>query len=168
MVELTKNQKAILRALTTPNKPANEHIRWMEDDSIVEFTEPSFTYSNAEFQINHSKIHKIWFSQLSNFGLTEDLELFCCSIIFKNGIDKTLALMDVDEFWKDVKGKQFKVGVPFSGSFIFNKDSSKWSEANLDTYYDAFVYVEKCAKENRLRDIGDLIRPGSLYSLTEV
>ena len=167
MAKLTQHQIALLTAHVTPNRPAHPIMRWLDNGSIVEFTDPSFTYSNAEFSINYDSSHKIWFSQIANFGLDDNLELVCCNMIFQNGTTKSLVSMSVDDFWKDVQGKEFEVCVPDNILYVFNKNSDVWSKEGLYNYKEAWEFVVKCAENEQYSKIGDLIKPGSIYALVE-
>lgn len=170
MATITDKQLALLLGHVSPNRSAHEQMRWMENNSIVEFTSASFTYNNAEFTINSNENHKIWYSQIFNFGITDKLEFGYCYLTLKNG--KKIALtpneIDVDTFWEYVKNKSFLVEVPEGFMFVFNKNSSVWDKLPKRTYGEAYEYVVKCVQDGRYSDIGDLIKPGSIYCLTEI
>lgn len=170
MATITKKQLALLLGHVTPNRSALEQMRWMDNNTIVEFTSASFTYNNAEFTINSNDNHKIWYSQIFNFGINDRLELGFCYLTLKNGkeIQLTPNEIDVDTFWEYVKNKRFLVNVPEGIMFVFNKKSNVWSEKSIRTYADAHEYVVKCVQDGRYSDIGDLIKPGSIYMLTEI
>lgn len=167
-MKLTDNQYALLIGNTTPNKSTNEHMRWLENESIVEFTDASFTYSNAEFTINSDPNHLIWFSQLSNIGLTKDLELVGGLFVLKNGTRKHLFEMNVDEFWRNAQGKRFAVIVPDNQVFSFNAKSEKWNDIPGRKYSEARDYVERCIKDGKYSELYDFIKPNSIYHLVEV
>lgn len=92
-------------------------------------------------------------------------------ILFKKTekkVELTPNEIDVHTFWEYVKNKKFVVDVPEGVMFVFNKNSDVWSDKSLDTYGEAYEYVVKCVQEERYSDIGDLIKPGSIYSLIEI
>lgn len=170
MPNVTDKQLTLLLSHVRPNRSWLEQMRWMENNTIVEFTSASFTYSNAEFTINSNENHKIWYSQIFNYGINDKLELGNCFLFLKNGekIELTPNEIDVNTFWEYVKNKKFVVDVPEGVMFVFNKKSDVWSDKSLDTYGEAYEYVVKCVQEERYSEIGDLIKPGSIYSLIEI
>lgn len=88
--------------------------RYLEDGTIIEFTDPKFTDKNVEVRINHNPSHKMWLSQFKGFyaDISEEDPLYSSITLKKEG-KLNFYNMDGHTFWNLVEKKQFKVSVKF-------------------------------------------------------
>lgn len=146
----------------------SNHQRFMADGNLVRFTEViNDGMGNQEYKINDCEDWSIWFSQLSQLHITQDIDDICASTIkFLDGNRKSIHAMEAWEFYEKVKGKTFKVSV--CPSFAAFKPSSYILEDTYKAYCDALDYVKSCIENSNLDRLEDLLRPASLYYLEEV
>lgn len=88
--------------------------RYLENDTVIEFTDPIFTGENVEVSINHNPSHKMWLSQFKGFyaDIIEENPLYSSITLKKEG-KLNFYNMDGHTFWNLVEKKQFKVSVEF-------------------------------------------------------
>ena len=146
----------------------SNHRRFMEDGDKVRFTKViTDGMNNQEYEINDCEDWSMWFSQLSQIHITQDIDDLCASTIkFLDGNKFSIHAMEACEFYEKVKGKTFKVSVCPSFA-AFKSDSSFWDDYDK-TYVDALDYVKNCIENESLDRLGDLLRPASLYYLEEI
>ena len=139
----------------------SNHRRFMEDGDKVRFTKViTDGMNNQEYEINDCEDWSMWFSQLSQIHITQDIDDLCASTIkFLDGNKLSIHAMEACEFYEKVKGKTFKVSV--------KSDSSFWDKPD-NTYRDALDYVKNCIDNDNLDRLGDLLRPALLYYLEEI
>lgn len=144
------------------------HRRFMADGDLVRFSKViNDGLYNQEYEINDCEDWPIWFSQLSQLHITQDIEDVCASTIkFKDGSRFSIHAMEAWEFFEKVKGKTFKVSVCPSFA-AFKSDSSFWDNPD-NTYQGALDYAKNCIENENLDRLGDLLRPAHLYYLEEV
>jgi hypothetical protein len=148
----------------------SDGMRYLNNGEIIQFTKSTNTYSNSEYEINNQSNRKIWYSQLARPFFTEDLELWFTKIKFKDGTIYLFKDLDSLDLYNLCKGKQFRVIVHDELRYTF-QDINKSVTAEtkkLYTLLDIYDYIMLCVKENRIEDIGDLLRTVSAYSLVEI
>lgn len=163
-----QKSKAIIYMAGQNQVYLSTHRRFMEDGNKVRFTKVvKDAMNNQEYEINDYEDWTIWFSQLSQVHITEDIDdLVVPTITFRDGSKFSLHDMEPWEFYEKVKGKTFKVSV-FPSFAAFKSDSSFWDKPD-NTYRDALDYVKNCIENDNLDRLGDLLRPASLYYLEEI
>ena len=146
----------------------SNHRRFMEDGDQIRFTKViNDGMNNQEYEINDCEDWSMWFSQLSQIHITQDIDDLCASTIkFLDGNKLSIHAMEAWEFYEKVKGKTFKVsGCP---SFAAIKSDSSFWDNPENTYRDALDYVKNCIENDNLGRLGDLLRPALLYYLEEI
>lgn len=170
---MTDKQKFDLRSHVTMHKPIsrggeNGEMYFLTNGMTIEFTNCESYSRNSKFQINNNKYNYIWFSQLSNTFIMDDLTLVVGTIKNKRGETKQICEYDDDiDFWNEVKGKKYVVCAegPF---YTFNDNSKTADEKSLFSYPDIYDYVKQCVKNNRISDVGDCLKTANCYSLSEI
>lgn len=184
MLELAKrNQEQLSKAsqiaiaCRPATRAADGNRRWLENNQIVEFSEPIFYGSNAEFSIKNQSGQSIWFSQLSKVAIAEDMITSMHSTIeFK--AEKECHISDIrtaSEFWDAVRGKSFKVKVIGTG-FVVNKNNEiakrimngSGLHNGTNAEQKVFNYVRQCIENNRDHEANGLISNYKIYALTEI
>ena len=142
--------------------------RFMEDGNQIRFTKViNDGMNNQEYEINDCEDWSMWFSQLSQIHITQNIDDLCASTIkFLDGNKLSIHAMEAWEFYEKVKGKTFKVSVCPSFA-AFRSDSSFWDNPD-NTYRDVLDDVKNCIENGNLDRLGDLLRPASLYYLEEI
>ena len=168
-----QKEKLILHIhLNKPHKFTGENIRFLNPGDTIMFTNCVNYSQNSEYEINSVPNWKIWFSQLSEFFFTDEIDLhkmYTPIIEFKDGrVCSIQKDFDSCSFYNAVKGKKFKVDILADAKYIFNKESTLWNTKRLITYLDAYNYVKQCIANERIDDLGDLIKTANAYYLTEV
>lgn len=149
--------------------------RWLENEQVVEFTEPMFRGVNAEFSIKNQVGQSIWFSQLSKVAMREDLKTPMHSIIkFKGECEYYIAdkFRTASEFWNAVRNKNFKVKVVGIG-FAVNTKNPKTkmimkSAVNAKYEQNVFDYVIYCINNGKEHEAIGLIQEYKIYALIEI
>ena len=169
---MTTDQKKALKSHVTWHKPipkagSNGEIYWLEDGMVVEFTDCESYSTNSRFQINHGSNRYIWFSQLSNTFIEDDLTFIYAVMINKDKEAKQIRDFSDWEFWNEVKGKKYQVETdgPF---YTINAKSLTAEEKQLFSDFDIYNYVKKCVEQNRINDIGDCLKTSKAYHLTQL
>lgn len=168
--------------------------RWINDEEIIRFTKINQSYQyNAEYEINDNPIWLIWFSQLSECFFEADFHvdknqhialeytgggtiplafpmgLYSPIVVFKDGSIKIIRnTYDPRSFFNSVKDKTFRVDIPTDYKYSFNRKGKTWKEKNFRSIYDAQQFVERCINNDRIEDIGDLVKESRAYALTEI
>ena len=159
----------------------NGEMRWFEDKQEIQFENPQFKGANAEFSIANRPFQKIWFSQLSSQGITEDFNLpLLDEIIFKDQCRGNICekFKTASEFWNAVKGKKFIVTTKGKG-FSLNKESSLASILNAPAVTGAkipkktaeeniFEYIRQCVIQGKLDNVRGTLKNKTAYLLTEI
>jgi len=142
--------------------------RFMEDGNKVRFTKVvKDAMNNQEYEINDYEDWTIWFSQLSQVHITEDIDdLVVPTITFRDGSKFSLHDMEPWEFYEKVKGKTFRVST--CTTFAAIKPIPDELVDTIVTYRDALEYAKKCIEGGNLERLGKLLKPASLYYLEEI
>lgn len=143
-------------------------MRWLNDDEIIEFTNPRFKSQNVEFEINNSGDRKMWLTQFINIFLDEELNLISSTITFKGEKPTLMRKYNANDLWKLLQNKKFKVKCNEKSEFAFNRNSQKGVAMGFRTFVEARDYIRECITSGRISDIGDLLKDGICYDLTEV
>ena len=146
----------------------SNHRRFMEDGDQIQFTKViNDGMNNQEYEINDYEDWTIWFSQLSQVHITEDIDdLVVPTITFRDGNKFSLHNMEAWEFYEKVKGKTFRVST--CTTFAAIKPIPYDLVDTIVTYRDALEYAKKCIEGGNLEQLGKLLKPASLYYLEEV
>ena len=146
----------------------SNHRRFMEDGDQVRFTKViNDGMNNQEYEINDCDDWSMWFSQLSQIHITQDIDdLVAPTIKFLDGNKLSIHAMEACEFYEKVKGKTFKVSV--CPSFAAFKPSPYILEDTYEAYCDVLDDVKNCIENDNLDRLGDLLRPALLYYLEEI
>ena len=166
---MTPEQRKKLRIHVMMHKPissGDDIIRFLNNNDIIEFTDCINTSNNSEYVINNDSSRKIWYSQLAQFYMTEDMVLFVTCVQFKTGEEVEFLNIDSWDLFKRCKGKKFQVYIP-SNSYTFNKKSRIWDEKGIYNYKEMYEYIVACIKENAFECIGDILKPANPYFLIE-
>jgi len=141
-------------------------LRFMSDDSIVEFKVESAYSTNAEFTMNGDRNWKIWFSQLDPVYIREeDLKLEGGRITV-DGNTKLIATISVDDFINMVRGRKFKVSFHpdrLAMDFRKNEKCRRFSNAG-----EVQSHIEKALNEERYDDVKGILKVMPMYDLVEV
>ena len=156
-----------LGAMTKPDYRGDySEVRYMTHDEVVSFD--VFNKKNDfnwEFYLNGDKTHKIWFSQLNGVYLSaEDQEVSTCIIISKDETVKRIALMGPHDFWKEVKGKRYRVLVD-DDKYVIDRWHSKCLRRTIE---EIVKEIYKALNEERYGDVKGMTKPQTLYVLVEV
>lgn len=156
-------------------------MRWLEDKQVIQFVNPQFKGKNAEFSIVNRPFQKIWFSQLSSQGVTDDFNSpLLDEIILKNQTKWCIVekFKTAAEFWEAVKGRKFIVSIKGKG-FCLNKDSQLVKTSKLPcvlgTYIaeekaekSVFEYIRQCVNQGKLEQVKGTLKNKTAYLLTEI
>lgn len=188
MVELTKKNSRPLTpyeeiALHSKDAVRNidGNIRWFEDKQEIQFENPQFKGANAEFSIVNRPFQKIWFSQLSSMGVSEDFSTpLLDEIILKDQCRGNICekFKTASEFWNAVKGKKFIVTIKGKG-FSLNKESNLVSVLNTPAVTGAkipkktaeentFEYIRQCVIQGKPEQVRGTLKNKTAYLLTEI
>lgn len=169
---MTQQQKDALSTHVAWHKPIPKGDGaknfWLNDEEIIEFTNFEYYSQNVKFEINHDKYREIWLSQFTDFFLSDDLEIYNSLIVFKGQEGKPIRDYDMDDLCNRLKDKKFQVVIDNRGKYVFNKKSDLWNSVPLITYQDAYDYIVKCVNNNRISDIGSLLKTANYYHLIEI
>ena len=123
-------------------------MRWLEMNQEIQFCEPRFFATNIEFSIVGNPFQKIWFSQLSSLGVSDDFKSpLMDEIVFK---DQEPCLISkryktAADFWNDVRGKTFRVEIIGLG-YALNRDNVIVNSLRQSTMSEAMASDEKTEK----------------------
>lgn len=166
-MEITKLQRHI--AMNSPMALDWNKYRFLVDGEIIEFSSCQKTYNNAEFTINDDVSRKKWFSQLQQPGFSEDLKIIAfAGIKFQNEEPCGIYKISSEDFVEKVKGKKFKVEVFDNICYTINRQSNTLRTLSNQTIQGVINFVIKCIDNDKIEDLGDLIKTGSLYNLIEI
>lgn len=169
---MTQQQKDDLSFHVALHKPIlkidGSKTYWLNHGEIIEFTNFVFYSQNVKFEINHDEYREIWLSQFTDFFLTDDLEVFSSIIVFKGEEGKPIRNYDMNELCELLRNKKFQVHLDTRGKYVFNKKSDVWDTVPLKTYPNAYEYVKKCVDNNRIGEIGTLLKISNCYHLCEI
>jgi pyruvate/2-oxoglutarate dehydrogenase complex dihydrolipoamide acyltransferase (E2) component len=120
----------------------SNHRRFMEDGDQIRFTKViNDGMNNQEYEINDCEDWSMWFSQLSQIHITQDIDdLYASTIKFLDGNKFSIHAMEACEFYEKVKGKTFKVSV--CPSFAAFKPSPYILEDTYEAYCDVLDDVK--------------------------
>lgn len=166
---MTQEQKEKLRMHVMMHKPissGDDVIRFLNNHEIIGFTECTNTSDNSEYVINNNFSRKIWYSQLAQFYMTEDMVLFVTCVQFKTGEEVEFIKIDSWELFKKCRGKKFQVYIP-SNSYTFNSKSKIWDETGIYNYKKMYDYIVACIEKNAFECLGDILKPANPYFLIE-
>lgn len=156
-------------------------VRWLEDKEVIQFGNPHFKGRNAEFSIVNRPFQKIWFSQLSSIGISEDFSTpHLDEIILK---EQPMCFISVrfktaHEFWETVKGRKFIVSIKGKG-FCLNNDNQLVKTLKLPctpgTYVakekaekSVFDYIRQCINQGKPEQVRGTLKNKTAYLLTEI
>lgn len=147
---------------------ADDEIRFLNDGDTIQFTNCINYSENSVYEINNTPSWKIWYSQLANYFLDEDLNILVTKVEFKDGTSYTFEGLDSADLYNKCKGKKFRVNVVHNLKYTFNKKSETAENKNLFTYQAIYDFINLCVDTNRIVEIGDLLKTANAYSLKEI
>jgi hypothetical protein len=166
---MTKKEKIELQAWFSKSVYSGPNMYYLEDGQIVEFTDPVFTSANVEFKINGCDNQKIWFSQLNRIIVrindAGDYEGIAFPLFPIQGEKKRLFDLSPNDFCDEVKGKKYKV-TSYIQSIVLNERGE--TIKRFQNLGDAMRYVIKCLNENKIDDLGDLLRSANIYGFERI
>lgn len=168
---MTQEQKEKLKNYVIMHKPVSsgdEFIRYLKNGEVIEFTGCENSANNSEYIINNNPSRKIWYSQLSEHFLTEDLDVFLTCIFFDNGEQISFANIDSCDLFNKCKGKKFRVSIPFDFSYRINRFSKIWDKNHIYLLNDMYKYIVSCAERSDYQSIGDTLKTANAYILKEI
>lgn len=140
--------------------------RWLEENSIVQFSLNKRTAQNAEFIINNNPYHLIWYSQLSEiFFQIENYSLCSGMIIWKDGTRCVTFELGVEQFISTTKGKKFKVVVNPDGPVA--KFARNAFDANT-TISKAYQIIIDLINKKEWRQAASFLSESKEYTLIEI
>ena len=167
---MTQEQKEKLKNYVIMHKPVSsgdEFIRYLKNGEVIEFTGCENSANNSEYIINNNPSRKIWYSQLSQLFLAEDLMPFHACIILKDGEEIEFKDIDSWDFYKNYKGRRFKVNT-YNDGYTINIKSKVWDAKKIYCFDEQYKYVLLCVTNNNYSSIGDALKPANAYFLTEI
>ena len=170
---MTEEQKQALRKHVVFHRPidriSNNHERFfLNDGEIIEFTDREPHLANTKFTLNNNSRMSIWFSQLSQLFITQDLSMIClATILFINGTHQKISDFDSHTFGDAVQGRKFRVHKdgPF---YILNPYSIILPNKNFSSDQECIDYIRDCVNNNKIEEIGDMLKTAYGYDLIEV
>lgn len=168
---MTKEQKEKLSFQVIMNQRrhfADDEIRFFNDGDTIQFTHCTNYSENSVYEVNNTPNWKIWYSQLANYFLDEDLNILVTKVEFKDGTNYTFESLDSAELYNKCKGKRFRVSVISDLKYTFNKKSEMAVKKSLFSYQAIYDFINLCVDTNRIEDIGDLLMTAKAYSLKEI
>lgn len=156
-------------------------MRWLEMNQEIQFCEPRFLAANIEFSIAGKPFQKIWFSQLSSFGVYDDFKsLLMDEIVFKGQESCLISkrYKTATDFWNDVRGKTFRVEIIGTG-YALNRDnvivnsfrqSTKSGAMASDEKTDkrVFDFIRKEVERGNKSNLSGIIKYKTAYRLVEI
>ncbi|WP_028903765.1 hypothetical protein [Prevotella sp. P6B4] len=167
---MTQEQKEKLRLHVLMHKPistGDDVIRFLSNNDIISFTDCTNTSDNSEYIINNDSSRKIWYSQLAQFYMSEDMDLFVTCVQFKTGEEVEFIHIDSCDLYKKCRGRKFQVYI-HPNSYTFNKKSKIWDEIGIYNYKEMYDYIVACIENNAIESIGDILKPANPYFLIEI
>ena len=181
----SNKQDNVYNRIASDSKPlvniVNGIMRWLEDAQEIQFDNPIFRGNNAEFSIINKPYQKIWFSQISSIGISEDFNTpLSDEIIFKGHPQCYIfeKFKSANEFWNAVKGKKFKVTIKGKG-FCLNQGSDVVkslkaknalgrgiSVENIEK--SIFDYIRQSVKNGDVSHVSGTLKNKTAYRLTEI
>lgn len=166
----TKAERIRMQAWFASRVKQSSIDRYLDNGQVVEFTNPIFTSANVEFSINNNENQKIWFSQfdvvivrISDKGELLGFELPLFPV---NGGKKQLLKMDAYEFAQTVKNKKYRVNT--AQSIILNRKSETARQKCFTNLGEYAKYVEECIQNDKIEDLGDIIKIANTYFFEEI
>ena len=141
-------------------------VRFLCDGEVIEFTKFDYTARNVECEINGDPHRKLWYSQLSAIYYSSEMMEGYSMITLKGKEYVFIRNLAPCEFCEYVKGKKFRVEVDKVAIFGVNRNSNMYKD--FSSYDDVRNYVMKCIEDNRITDIGDILKFASCYDLYEI
>lgn len=172
---MTKEQKEKLHLHVALNRPINRSqnedwvCRTLDNEETIEFTNCKNTSNNSEYEINNNPSRKIWFSQLSRYYLTDDLEgIYQPTVVFKDGREYILNELDSCVFYNMCKGRKFQVEKVPECIYALNEKSETIKAKYLSTLLDTYNFVKNCVDTNKFNEIGDILKLVTAARLIEI
>lgn len=166
-MDITKLQSHI--AMNSPMALDWNKQRFLVDGETIEFSSCKRTYNNAEFTINDDVSRKIWYSQLAQPGFPSDFKsILFAGIKFLDGTVLVIEKMTVDQFVEKVRNKSFRVEEFAEANYTINRQSNTFNSFSNQSNPAVINYIIKCLENNKIEELGDLIKPSKLYNLIEV
>ncbi|MBQ2856417.1 MAG: hypothetical protein IJE78_04700 [Bacteroidaceae bacterium] len=147
-------------------------IRWLDNKDIVEFTNPRFTNTNVEFEINHDSNHKIWLSQLQYLFINDDIkgELYTGCLYLKDNTEKYLRSLSPEKFWNTVKGKKFQVFIDENARLLIDEKNEKVRTQFIihNNWFKLVGFIFEKLEAKEYDSITGMTRQGRCYDLKEI
>ena len=127
---------------------ADDEIRFLNDGDTIEFTHCTNYSTNSVYEINNTPSWKIWYSQLANYFLDEDLNVMVTKVEFRDGTSYTFESLDSADLYKKCKGKRFRVTVVHDLKYTFNRKSEIAEKKKMYSYQEVYDYINLCVDTN--------------------
>lgn len=170
--EVTKAEM-ILGSMRSKRYTSDDVIRCLENDEIIEFTNPKYSGENVEFEINNNQNHKIWLSQLQGVFINHKNrdEIYGGVIKLKDSTEKLMLTLSSQGFYELVKGRKFKVSLDQNAIYMIDKKDErvisllKKHNGNYSRVVD-YIFEKLDTEEYDL--IEGMTKLGRCYDLTEI
>lgn len=168
---MTQEQKEKLNFQVVMNQRrsfGDDEIRFLNDGETIQFTNCTNYSENSVYEINNTPNWKIWYSQLANYFLDNELNILVTKVEFKDGSSFAFASLDSAELYQKCKGKRFRVTIENELKYTFTNKSETAEKKGLYSLQSIYDYIDLCVNTNRIGDIGDLLKIARAYSLKEI
>lgn len=159
----------------------NGEIRWLEENQVFQFEEPMSLSNNIEFTVVGRPFQKIWFSQLSSYGIdAKSHSLLLDEIVFKGQDPCVISkrYKSAIDFWKAVRGKNFKVEIIGTGYDLNGKDaivdlirksSGEWTSISNEIVDKSILdFIQQKVNEGKTSEVLGTLKNKTAYRLIEI
>jgi len=148
-------------------------IRWLNNNEIIEFTNPKFTSRNIEFEINNNPNHKIWLSQLQGLFINENEKgvIYYGSIYLRDNNELITRSLTSDKFWDIVKDKRFQVSIDDGAHLLIDERNELVRTQLILNNNDIFKLINYIFEKLETKEynlIKGMTREGTCYDLREI
>lgn len=140
---------------------------WADDGDIISFSLINRTFSNGLFEINNQNYWRLWWSQISQPMYNGNPNHFAVSsITFKDGRQKIIALLGLDDFLNQVRGRRFNVTAHTDVCLIPNKYNE--TVQRLKNYGPIYEFVHTRLMSRNFDEIKGMMKLQRRYTFTEI
>lgn len=148
-------------------------IRWLNNNEIIEFTNPNFTSRNVEFEINNDPNRKIWLSQLQGLFINENEKgvIYFGNIYLRDNNEIGTRSLTSEKFWDIVKNKRFQVSIDDDAHLLIDEQNERVRMQLIENNYDLFKLVDYIFEKLETKEynlIKGMTREGRCYDLREI
>lgn len=141
---------------------------WLDDGDIASFSLIKRTFDNGLFEINNQNYWRLWWSQISMpmYNGNPDGFFSVSWISFRDGRQKAIPLIELDDFVNQVRGRRFKVTVHSDICLVPNRNNIKVQQ--LYTCGKIYEHVHTRLMSGKFEEVKGMLKIQRRYTFTEI